>query len=428
MYNKITLPNGVRVVADKMTSVRSASLGVFIDVGSRHETEPFFGAAHFIEHMVFKGTHTRSAEHLAQFMDAVGGRVNAGTAHDSTVFYGTVIDSRLGELAEVLADMTLNSLLDEADVDAERTVIFEEIDMYEDSPENVVSERLHNEIFGGSSLSHNILGTRESLAALTSDALREFMRTHYVGGAMVIASDALREFMRTHYVGGAMVIALAGNYSDADLAKICDVFSAIPSGAAPTPLAAQYKTANVTTSKDIEQVHLSLAFPGLSYGEDRRGRALRMLSSILGGGMSSRLFQEVREKRGLCYGIYSQASGFADTGVVTINTATNRDAQDEMLSVILAEIARIRDLGVTSDELGRELEQITANVLMSLESSMARMMSCGNNELRRRPILTTDELLACYESVAAQELRDIASELLRTEMMSMSVLGRGVEM
>ena len=408
MYNKITLPNGVRVVADKMTSVRSASLGVFIDVGSRHETEPFFGAAHFIEHMVFKGTHTRSAEHLAQFMDAVGGRVNAGTAHDSTVFYGTVIDSRLGELAEVLADMTLNSLLDEADVDAERTVIFEEIDMYEDSPENVVSERLHNEIFGGSSLSHNILGTRESLAALTS--------------------DALREFMRTHYVGGAMVIALAGNYSDADLAKICDVFSAIPSGAAPTPLAAQYKTANVTTSKDIEQVHLSLAFPGLSYGEDRRGRALRMLSSILGGGMSSRLFQEVREKRGLCYGIYSQASGFADTGVVTINTATNRDAQDEMLSVILAEIARIRDLGVTSDELGRELEQITANVLMSLESSMARMMSCGNNELRRRPILTTDELLACYESVAAQELRDIASELLRTEMMSMSVLGRGVEM
>ncbi|MDR0905395.1 MAG: insulinase family protein, partial [Oscillospiraceae bacterium] len=333
-------------------------------------------------------------------------QVNAYTSNGLTCFHGRVVDTRLGELAEVLGDITQNSKLDDADVESERLVIGEEIDMYEDSPENLVSEKLLSAVYDGSALGRSILGTRESLNGLSG--------------------EKLRGYMKSRYVGGATVVALAGSYSDADFAKISDIFSRLPAGEAEKFDTTLYKPGVTAVNKDIEQVHLALAFPGVdSY--DARRFALGMLSDILGGGMSSRLFQEVREKRGLCYSIYSQSSSFADTGIFTVNTATNAESQAEMLRVITEEIRRILDFGVTEDELRRERELVEASVLMSLESSSARMSRVGNNEMTYGRVPTPDEIIARYEAVTAEDIAALAAELFRPELMSASVVGKGAE-
>ena len=406
MYEKFTLPNGVRVVTDKMSTVRSASLGVFVGVGSRHETATLSGAAHFLEHLAFKGTPTRSAEELAQFMDSAGGQINAYTSNALTCFHGRVVDTRLAEFAEMLGDITLNSKLDEADIISERSVIDEEIDMYEDSPENVVAERLMGTVYADTSLGRSILGTHETLTKLDE--------------------DALRQFKADRYVGGATVIALAGSFTDEDLKRICGIFAKLPSGWGEKYPAVQYNPGRVATNRDIEQVHMALGFPSVSSLDERRF-AMGMLCDILGGGMSSRLFQEVREKRGLCYSVYAQNSTYIDTGILTINTATNSESQSEMLGAIIDELKRFRDNGITEDELRRERELVSASVLMSLESSSSRMSRAGNNEMLHGRIPSTEETLARFEAVTAQDIAELAEEILRLDLMSVSIVGRSVE-
>jgi len=405
MYEKIILPNGVRVVADKMQAVRTASLGVFVGVGCRHESAELSGASHFIEHMAFKGTSTRSAEQLAQFIDSAGGNVNAYTSNHLTCFHGKVVDSRLSEFAEVLGDMTLNSSIADSDVDSERHVIHEEIDMYEDSPENVASERLFGAVYSNSSLGRSILGTHESLEGLDS-------RT-------------LLDFMRRSYVGDSMVISLAGNFSDTDLHGVCDVFSQFPAGSAAGFDNALYAPQFVATTKDIEQSHLVLALPSVGMHDPRR-YAMVMLSDILGAGVSSRLFQEVRERRGLCYSIYSQVSSFSDTGLLTIATATNPESQEKMLETIVEVIRQLLNDGITEAELQRERELVSASILMSLESSSSRMARAGNNELSYGKLTTPDEAIAKFEAVTIQDIADIAAETLRREALSASLVGKNV--
>ncbi|MDR0839434.1 MAG: insulinase family protein [Oscillospiraceae bacterium] len=405
MYEKITLSNGVRVVFERIDHVRSASLGVWVGAGSRHETAALSGASHFIEHMVFKGTATRTAAQLAQFMDSAGGQINAFTTKECTCFHGRVVDTRLGELTDVLGDMLLRSNFAESDIESERGVIFEEIDMCYDTPEELVSERLFEAVYRGGALARPILGRRATLSKMTG--------------------ESLKAYMGRRYLGGSIVVALSGSFTDGDLRRVEEVFSAFPAGGGQKPTPASYSPARISKRKQLEQNHITLAFPGVSVGEERR-YAMQMLSDILGGGMSSRLFQKVREERGLCYSIYSYASSYVDTGLFSVCTALGAEAQGEALGVILGEIRRLRDDGITAEELALAREQVEANVLMSLESTSARMNRLGRNELYFGKVLEPEETIARYEAVTAEDILLLARELLTAEAMSVSVIGRGV--
>ncbi|MCF0120293.1 MAG: insulinase family protein, partial [Oscillospiraceae bacterium] len=330
MYEKLTLPNGVRILTEHIPYVRSAALGIWVGSGSRFERASENGASHFIEHMVFKGTATRSASDLAEEMDAVGGQTNAFTTKECTVFYGRALDTHLDRLSDVLTDMFFNSKFDEADVINERGVIFEEIGMYSDAPDDVAAERLFTSCFKGSGLARPILGTKATLNKMTG--------------------ESLRAYAASHYIPQRVVIALAGSFSDSDVKSLCERFSVMQPGAPLRMTKAEYRPAITVKRKAIEQNHLCLGFPGLKMTDDRR-YALGLMSSILGGGMSSRLFQTVRERSGLCYSIYSFSSNYSDAGLFSIYTALNRESEEKALRLIMNELDRICQHGVTPDEL-----------------------------------------------------------------------------
>jgi predicted Zn-dependent peptidase len=402
MIDKITLPNGVRLVSERIGSVRSASLGVWIGAGARHEAAAASGVSHFIEHMVFKGSDTRSAADLAAFMDSVGGQINAFTSKECTCFHGRVIDARLREFAETLSDMLLRARFDEADVASERGVILEEIGMYEDTPEDVAAESLARKMFRGSSLGRPILGSAATLSRMT--------------GA------SLRKYQQSRYRGGAIVVSLSGSFTDDDARFIAEQFSRFPPGEANEYVPAAYTPSVSLRRKVTEQNHLIVAFPGIAMTDDRRYPA-QMMSDILGGGMSSRLFQQVRETRGLCYSIYSALSAYMDTGVFSISTALSAETEQQALRVITDEIKRMRDGGVTEAELLRAREEIRSTLLLALESTSARMNRLGRNELFFGRAFETEETLARYEAVTRDDIARIAEELLNFENVSLSVAG-----
>ncbi len=403
MYQKMTLPNGVRILAEHVPGVRSVSLGIWVGTGSRHEKAGENGAAHFIEHMVFKGTTGRTAAQLAQEMDSLGGQVNAFTTKENTCFYARVLDTHLSQAADILCDMFFCSKFDDADVQTERGVILEEIGMYEDNPEDVCAERLMSAIYKGSALARPILGSKRTLETMN--------------GA------ALRGYMHSHYLAGDIVVALAGSFTDKDLDALALRFGAVAPGTCSIGKSAVYTPAVTVKKKAIEQNHLTLAFPGLPYGHDDR-YALQLLSSMLGGGMSSRLWQEVREKQGLCYSVYTYGAGHVETGVFAIYTALGKETETQALKTITAVVQEFTAQGVTQAELDRAREQSKANVLMGLESTQARMSHLGRSELLSGSVLEPDEIIAAYDSVTRADVQRLARELFRFDRASLSAVGR----
>ena len=403
MYEKIVLSNGVRILHEYIPHVRSASLGLWVGTGSRYEDTPMSGASHFIEHMLFKGTQTRTAAELAGIMDAIGGQTNAFTTKECTCYHGRVLDMHLPRLTDVLSDMLFNSRFDEADVQNERGVILEEIDMYEDTPEDLSAERLSSAVFGGNSLARPILGKKSTLGKMT--------------GA------SLRQYMAVHYRPDSVVVALSGSYKPEDIDRLRDVFSAMPTGGQNTFKSAAYTPAFTVRRKSLEQNHLSIAFPGVSVTDGSRF-VLQLLSDILGGGMSSRLFQTVRETRGLCYSVYSYGSSYIDTGLFSIYTALSRETEREALSVITAEIRKFKADGVTEEELSRAREQVKANVLMGLESTSTRMNRLGRNELYFGSVPEPDEIIARYDAVTADDIQKLSQRCLDFAQASFSAVGR----
>lgn len=403
MYEKITLPNGVRILTEHVPAVRSAALGIYVGTGSRQEKAAENGAAHFIEHMLFKGTARRTAADLAGEMDAVGGQINAYTTKESTCFYARVLDTHLPQAADILCDMFFSSKFDESDVETERGVVLEEIGMYEDNPEDLCAERLAAGVYHGSALARPILGRKATLEKMT--------------GAW------LKEYMTSHYLAGDIVVALAGSFTQKDVDDLKARFSAMPAGGLPQPRAAVYTPCITVKKKAIEQNHLTLAFPSLCYGDSRRF-ALQLLSSILGSGMSSRLWQQVREQRGLCYSIYSYGAGHADTGLYAVYTALGRETEEEAIRTIVDTVKAFRDGGVTREELDRAREQSKANVLMGLESTQARMAHLGRSELMMGEVLTPDQIIAAYDAVTAEDVRGLAEEMFDFSRASLSAVGR----
>ena len=403
MYEKITLPNGARIVFERMEGVRSVSLGIWVGAGSRFERAEEGGSAHFIEHMLFKGTETRTAAQLAEEADALGGQLNAYTTRDNTCFYTRVLDTHLPRAAEVLADMFFRSRFDEADVENEKGVIGEEIDMYEDTPEDVAAENLLAGCFPGA-LGRPVLGTEETLAGLSGRSLRAFME-------------------RT-YTAPRIAVALAGSFTDADVDAVARIFAQMPPAERSEPERSAYAPCLTLREKAVEQNQLVLGFPGLETASEERF-AMQLFSNILGGSSSSRLFQTVREKHGLCYSIYSFTAGYQDTGLFAVALAANRQSERRALGLTIDELRRIRDDGVTAAELERAREQVTASILMSLESSASRMNRLGYGELfLPRGALTPDELIERYEAVTLADVRSLAQRTLDFRRASLSAVGR----
>ena len=403
MYQEIKLPNGARLLTEEVPGARTAALGFFVGVGSRHERPGDNGAAHFIEHMLFKGTGLRTAAQLARDMDAIGGQVNAYTTKEHTAFYARCLDSHLDRALDILSDMLFHSRFDQSDVEMERGVILEEIGMYEDTPEDLVSERLNAAVFKGTPLARPILGTRATLSAMTGESL------------------AL--WHREHYRPGSMVAALTGHFTSAQVDRLVNCLSALEPGPAPDQPAAAYRPAVTAKRKAIEQNHLILAFPALTYLDERRPQML-LLNTLLGGGCSSRLFQEVREKRGLCYTVYSYVSDHADTGLLGIYTAVNKEQEGQALDTVRAVAADLAEHGPTQEELERVREQSKANLLMGTESIQSRMSHLGTSTLLYGRVREVDELVERYNAVTREELRDLASSLFRMEEASLSAVGR----
>lgn len=403
MYEKITLPNGVRIVYERLPYVRSVSCGVWVGAGSRHEKASENGASHFIEHMVFKGTASRTAAQMAEEMDAIGGQINAFTAKDCTCFYGRVLDEHLPKLTELLYDMLRFSEFSEECVESERSVIFEEIDMYEDSPDDLATERLASSVFRGSSLARPVLGTKRTLSKMTGESLRAYMGKRYR------AQD--------------MVIALSGSFADDDIRRLSEYFSYVqPSGNADK-LKTSYTPSFTVRKKSIEQNHICIGFPGVSVSDSDRF-AVQLMIEIIGGGMSSRLFQTLREERGLCYSVCSYGAAYTDCGIVTLYTGLGAASEPEALGVISDELKKLTDNGVTRDELARTCGQMKANILMGLESTSSRSSRMGRSELFLGEIPEPDELISSYEAVTCDDILRVSRNIFKADNLSLSAVGR----
>ena len=403
MHQEIILPNGARLLTEEVPGARSAALGFFVGAGSRHEKAEENGAAHFIEHMLFKGTARRTAPQLARDMDAIGGQVNAYTTKEHTCFYARSLDAHLDRSLDMLSDMLFHSRFAQEDVDTERGVILEEIGMYEDTPEDLVAERLSAAVYKGTALARPILGTQSTLEGMTG--------------------DWLARWQRAHYHGGTMVAALAGSFTAKQVDLLKDCLAQLEAGPAPELTPAAYRPAVTARKKAIEQNHLILAFPALAYLDDRRPQML-LLNSLLGGGCSSRLFQEVREKRGLCYTVYSYVADHAETGLLGVYAATSKEQEGQALETVRAIVADLAEHGPSQEELDRVREQTKANLLMGTESIQARMSHLGSSALLYGRVREVDEILALYDAVTREQLRELAGELFDMNRASLSAVGR----
>ena len=403
MYVKRVLPNGVRLISEKLDGVRTVSVGIWVGNGSRYEPAALGGISHFIEHMIFKGTEKRSAQHIAIAIDALGGQANAFTDKECTCYYMKVLDKRLQTGISILADMFLHSRFAQEDIELERGVVLEEIDMYEDSPEDVAIDKLFEKCYEGSALGRPILGTAETL--------------------QTINSEAMHDYMRRYYRPADTVIAVSGHFTEEDLDYIADLFSHMEGKGRNQITPAVYQPSLMLREKDIEQNHLCLSFPGVSLLSGDRF-AMNLLSSILGGGMSSRLFQSVREKNGLCYSIYSFTTPHLDTGLLSIYTGLGAETERKALELIVRKQPEFCETGPAPDELSRCREQDKTTLLMGLESTGTRMMTIGRSELLRGEVSAVEQVLAAYDKVTMEDILSLARRVFDFSQVSLAVVGQ----
>ena len=407
---RTVLPGGLRVITEQMAGVRSASIGVWVGVGSRDETPALHGASHFLEHLLFKGTRERTALDISVALDEVGGEFNAFTAKEYTCFHARVLDADLPLAIDVLGDMITSSRLTADDVDAEREVILDEIAMHDDDPDDVVHNLFAAQAYGDSPLGRPIAGSQESIARLTRDQVARFHKRHYRPATMVVAA--------------------AGNLDHATVVRqVRTAFSRrgfLDRDEAPVPprrsrALRRVQPGTATASRPFEQVNLVLGVGGLTRRDERRF-ALGVLNTALGGGTSSRLFQEVRERRGLAYSIYSFASHHADAGVVGVSVGCLPDRVDDVLAVVRAELARVAADGISAEELERGIGQLRGGLVLGLEDSGSRMSRLGKAELVHDELLSIDEVLARIEAVTVPEVRALAADLF-TQPEILAVVG-----
>lgn len=410
VVRRTQLASGLRIVTEQMSGARSSSIGVWVGVGSRDETAATHGASHFLEHLLFKGTDERSALDISIALDAVGGEFNAFTSKEYTCFHARVLSDDLPLAVDVLGDMITGSTFTDHDVEAERTVILDEIAMHDDDPDDVVQNLLAELAWGpGTALGRPIAGTDASIEAMTPAQIRRFYKRHYVPANTVISIAGAVDH-------GAAVKAVRKAFArhgwlDGDAAPAA-------SRGTGTRRRPKVGTGAAEVSRPFEQVNLVIGREGVTRDDDRR-YALGVLNTALGGGTSSRLFQEVREQRGLAYSIYSFASQYADSGIVGVAVGCLPDRTDEVLAVVREQLDTIARDGITADELARGKGQLVGGMILGLEDSGSRMMRLGKNELVHGEVLGIDEVIERIEAVTLDDVRAIAADVFgRPELLA----------
>ena len=396
-----TLDSGVRVVTEAMPSVRSIALGFWVRTGSRDEGQDQAGISHFLEHLLFKGTNRFTSREIDEAFDAMGAEVNAGTGKETTSVFSRFLDGHLERAFDVLQDMVLRPAY--PDIESERQVVIEEIAMYEDEPQDKVHDVLAEAIFGEHPLGRPIIGRADVVSSVPVPDIAAWHDGRYVPRNIVVAAAGNLEHERIV----ELVESAVGDVPAFPPGLVS------PNGAGPTLRFFQ---------KETEQYHLCLGGPGISRGDDRRF-ALRVLDTILGGSTSSRLFQEVREKRGLAYAVYSYVSHYADSGQVAVYVGTRPDNVTQALDVIGTELRRLQEDGVTEEELERARENVKGRTVLSMESTVTRMNRLGSSVLMEVPVLTVDEVLAAFDAVTLEDVATLAGELYRPDDMSAAGVG-----
>ena len=399
-----TLDSGVRIVTEAMPSVRSASLGLWVGTGSRSESEEQAGLSHLLEHLLFKGSSKYSSIEIDQIFDRMGAELNAGTGKETTSVYARVIDQHLPEAFDVMSDMVFRPALQE--IDSERAVILEEIAMYEDDPQEKVFDLFGEAVFGDDPLGRAIIGRAPVIAETPPEEIAAFYRARYIPSNVVIAAAGA--------VDHDQLVGLA----EGAIAAVQQPSAAPGSAALPGVGIVRSRFER----KETEQYHVCIGGPGISRHDERRF-ALRVLDTIFGGTSSSRLFQEIRERRGLAYAVYTFTSAYRDTGQVGMYLGTRRENLVEALTVVGTELARMRELPATPEELDRAKENLKGRVVLALESTGARMNRLGSEILAEAPLLSLDEVVGRIDAVTIDDLTKLVEELWPPERLSAAGIG-----
>jgi predicted Zn-dependent peptidase len=403
LYRRTELPNGLVVITEPMDHVRTVALGVWVAAGSRFEDAPRNGVSHFIEHILFKGTATRSALAIAQAMDAIGGQLNAFTDKEQTCYYLRVLSDHVEDGLAVLADMLLHPAIEPDALERERQVLAEEIKMYEDAPDDLVHDVFAETVWPGHSLGRPVSGTLVSLAGLGRDDLRTYMAERYKPDAVLVTAAGLLEHERIVSLVDQVLGAWTGRAT---------AFIHLP----PAP-----RPATAYRSKEIEQVHVCLGVPGLRQAHPDR-YVLAVLDSALGSGMSSRLFQEIREERGLAYAISSYQMAYSDVGAFAVYAAMSPQAAREVVRLTLDGLARAR-AGLTPEEVSRAKESLKGSLMLGLETPGSRMTKLARSELFFGRQITLDEILGDVDAVQGEDVRRLAEELLVLDRLGLAAIG-----
>jgi predicted Zn-dependent peptidase len=400
-----TLDSGLRIATEAMPSVRSVSLGVWIGTGSRGETDAQAGLSHLLEHLLFKGTSKYASLEIDQIFDGMGAELNAGTGKETTSVYARVIDEHLPKAFDVICDMVFRPSLDE--LDAERAVILEEIAMYEDDPQEKVFDVLGEAIFSGHPLGRAIIGRAEVIAETPAPEIASFHARSYRPENIVIAAAGA--------VDHDQIVALAREHTPSATAPDGHPALLVPAPKVPAP-------ARRFERKDTEQFHVCVGGLGISRHDERRF-GLRVLDTIFGGTSSSRLFQEIRERRGLAYSVYSFTGSYQDGGQIGLYLGTRGENLGEALGIVATELERLIDEPATTEELDRAKENLKGRVLLGLESTGARMNRLGSELLADAPLLSLDEIVSAIDAVSIDELRELSSQLWAPERLSFAGIG-----
>lgn len=407
-FDQITLKNGLRIIGERIPHFRSVSVGFWVGSGSQYETPDEAGLSHFLEHMVFKGTQKRTTRQIAEEMDKVGGQLNAFTSKECTCFYAKVVDEHLPLAMDVLSDLVTAPIFDPAELEKEKGVVIEEINMSADDPEDSVHELLMLANYGDQPVARPILGTEEKIAAYSSEDLRAYWKKMY----------------RPQNT----VLALAGNYDWNTVVALAeklldkwspDAFESRACTTNPVPVTL------LTKEKDIEQIHICLGFPALPIG-DERSYELSLFNSVFGGAMSSRLFQKIREERGAAYTVYSYPNAYTDSGMLSVYAGTNPDAAEEVYGLLLGEAKKLASEGMTRDEFMMAREQLKAGYILGLESTSARMQSLGRRLLLLGNTRTETEVIDRVNAIDFDSTNALMHEILSAPH-SAALVGKNAE-
>ncbi len=402
----VELPNGLRIITEELPHIHSVSMGVFTKVGSRYETAGLSGVSHFLEHMLFKGTAKRTAREISEAIEGIGGLINAYTSHDSTVYYAKVADIHLEQAIDTLSDMLLNSLLEPKEIEKERKVIIEEINMSHDQPGDWVHQLLDESLWGDQPLGWDIAGTAATVSALSRDDLLSYKSAHYT-----LANT---------------VISIAGNCASTEMVdRWVKAFAEYPAGAGhqPTPTAPPRPGPAVALlTKDTEQAHFCITVPALAFGDPDR-RALQVLNNVLGGGMASRLFQEIREERGLAYSVYSYTAEYNDAGKWVIGADVKLSEVNDAITACLAEWQKLRNEGITADELQHVKEQVKGSMLIGMEDSWSVAARNGSHLMRYGRVIPVEQVVAEIEAVTLDDVQRVARRLITPDHLHLAIIG-----